>query len=297
MHLDLFEEFYSLVRQIPRGRVSTYGSLARALGDIRAARACGYMLSVNPDPDVTPCYRVIRTGGEVGKYTHPSGDKEKKRRLLEDGIGITDGRVDDYDSLVFTDFKSNSILKKIQEEQRRFAGLLSNDTVVAPSSISAFDVSYHGEAGVGAMITSKGDRTETRTSSFQVAFPYISSYLAYREIPVLAELLNESGDFLVFDGNGILHPRRMGLAAFGGLLLGKPSLGVAKSLAMGKITGDGIFVGEEEVGFVYKEKYYVSPGNMVSVDSARTLMKDYGRRIISQLKSAHREANLERTRN
>ena len=96
---DLYSDFYALVRQIPKGMVTTYGNLARALGDVVAARACGYMLSINPDPIGTPCYKVVKAGGEVGKFTHPLGSAEKSRRLKNDGIAVKDGKIVNFESI------------------------------------------------------------------------------------------------------------------------------------------------------------------------------------------------------
>ena len=109
---DLYSDFYALVRQIPKGMVTTYGNLARALGDVVAARACGYMLSINPDPIGTPCYKVVKAGGEVGKFTHPLGTAEKSRRLQNDGIAIEDGRIGNFESICFDDFNSGKPLQK-----------------------------------------------------------------------------------------------------------------------------------------------------------------------------------------
>ncbi|MCL4328897.1 MAG: endonuclease V [Candidatus Thermoplasmatota archaeon] len=291
LDLDLFGIFYGLVRQIPRGMVSTYGNLARSLGDVRAARACGYMLSVNPDPEGTPCYRVVHSDGNVGKFTHPLGQKEKIRRLAADGIKVRDGHVTDFGSVVFNDFNSERILGGIMDEQLNLASHLSLSEIVSPERISAFDVSYDGETGFGARITSGGGPEYARTSQITVRFPYIPSYLSYREYPVLEPLLDETTDLLVLDANGILHPRRMGLASFCSILSGKPSIGVAKSLTAGKITGDRIFMDGEELGFVYDKKYFVSPGNGISLESTRQLMSESGDLIISLLRKAHNEAN------
>ena len=85
---DLYSYFYGLVRQIERGKVSTYGALARALGDIAASRACGFMLSINPDPENTPCYRVVKSASNGLKCNvNSSGDQinsshENKRGIL-----------------------------------------------------------------------------------------------------------------------------------------------------------------------------------------------------------------------
>ena len=65
--------------RIPYGEVETYGSVARAIGSPRAARATGNALGANPIPIVVPCHRVIRAGGVIGHYTGGAG---RKRQLL-----------------------------------------------------------------------------------------------------------------------------------------------------------------------------------------------------------------------
>lgn len=65
---------------IPRGRVSTYGSIAKSIGDGRAARATGSALATNPFPLLIPCHRAIRSDGSLGGYQGGSG---MKRSLLE----------------------------------------------------------------------------------------------------------------------------------------------------------------------------------------------------------------------
>ncbi len=66
--------------RIPRGKVTTYGGLARSLGRIGAARAVGNALATNPFPLIVPCHRVIRSDGTIGGFT---GGKVLKRKLLE----------------------------------------------------------------------------------------------------------------------------------------------------------------------------------------------------------------------
>lgn len=66
----------------------------------------------------------------------------------------------------------------------------------------------------------------------QINFPYISGCLAFRELPLVLETvkkLNINPDLYVFDGNGYLHPRHMGIATHAGIYLNKPTIGVAKS--------------------------------------------------------------------
>jgi methylated-DNA-[protein]-cysteine S-methyltransferase len=66
--------------RIPYGEVETYGSVARAIGSPRAARATGNALGANPLPIVVPCHRVVRAGGVIGHYT---GGADRKLKLLE----------------------------------------------------------------------------------------------------------------------------------------------------------------------------------------------------------------------
>jgi len=78
--------------RIPRGWVSTYGRIARALGQQGAARAVGRALARNPFPIVIPCHRAIRSDGELGGY---QGGVGMKRALLQmEGVEISEqGRV------------------------------------------------------------------------------------------------------------------------------------------------------------------------------------------------------------
>ena len=89
-----FNRIYAVVKRIPRGKVATYGQVARLAGNPRWARVVGYALHVNPDPDGIPCYRVVNAKGELsGEFAF--GGMGAQARLLEaDGIEVRDGRVD-----------------------------------------------------------------------------------------------------------------------------------------------------------------------------------------------------------
>lgn len=89
----MFERVYDAVRRIPRGRVATYGQIARMIGSPRAARAVGYALSAAP-ADV-PCHRVVSRQGGLSEAFSPCG-RETHRLLLEmEGVAFRpDGTVD-----------------------------------------------------------------------------------------------------------------------------------------------------------------------------------------------------------
>ena len=87
-----FSRVYALVRRIPRGRLASYGAIARALGDPRAARTVGWALRACPD-DV-PWHRVVNAQGKIS--WRPTGGYQLQRALLrEEGVRFTrGGRID-----------------------------------------------------------------------------------------------------------------------------------------------------------------------------------------------------------
>ena len=98
--MSFFSAVYEQVRQIPRGKVATYGQIARLAGNARMARQVGWALHSNPEPDTPdspgiPCHRVLNRFGEVCKG-FAFGGEEAQRMLLEaEGIAFgADGRVD-----------------------------------------------------------------------------------------------------------------------------------------------------------------------------------------------------------
>ena len=89
----LFERIWDLVRQVPFGKVTTYGRLALLAGNPRLARAVGYALRSAPAD--MPCHRVVNRLGELSPAFSPMG-RESHRLLLEmEGVAfLPDGRVD-----------------------------------------------------------------------------------------------------------------------------------------------------------------------------------------------------------
>ena len=96
---DLYETIYAIVREIPRGRVSSYGAIARALGLASGARVVGYaMNAAHTHPDV-PAHRVVnRNGLLTGK--HHFGAPDKMRKLLEaEGVAVQDDAVQNFEQV------------------------------------------------------------------------------------------------------------------------------------------------------------------------------------------------------
>ena len=87
---DLPLQLRELLEQVPAGRVTTYGDLAEALGDVAAARWVGSYLLDHPHDGDCPCHRVVRRTGELGLFI--TGDEaDKQRRLTADGVPVSDG--------------------------------------------------------------------------------------------------------------------------------------------------------------------------------------------------------------
>lgn len=85
---------YDLLLKIPAGKVSTYGDLAKALGNPLASRQVGRILGRNPNPIKVPCHRVVMSDGRVGGYFY--GSDRKKELLKKEGISFTDESVNNF---------------------------------------------------------------------------------------------------------------------------------------------------------------------------------------------------------
>lgn len=137
--------------------------------------------------------------------------------------------------------------------------------------------------------------------------PYIPNFLSYRESPAVIDAvskLNQKPDILLVDGNGILHPRKLGMASHLGILLDMPTIGVAKKLLLGEEKDSKIIVEGETRGVILKTKehsrpIYVSPGHRVSIKTAEEIVKKCmveGHKMPEPLHEAHKYSNKVRDR-
>lgn len=79
---NLNDKVYEFVKNIPRGKVATYGQIALYLGNRNFARAVGNILHNNPDPEHIPCHRVVNAQGQLSQ-SYAFGGIAAQRRLLE----------------------------------------------------------------------------------------------------------------------------------------------------------------------------------------------------------------------
>ena len=121
-------------------------------------------------------------------------------------------------------------------------------------------------------------------------FPYVPGYLSFREAPAyLAALdqLSQKPELLLVDGQGIAHPRRLGIASHLGVYLELPTIGVAKRPLVGKAAGEldteaghavPLVYKGETIGWVYRSRtnvkpLYLSPGHRVGLDETLALVQ------------------------
>jgi deoxyribonuclease V len=287
--MDLYEYTYDLVRQIPAGRVSTYGAVAKALGDIRASRAIGRMMNQNPDADTMPCFKIVHSDGHIGGFG--LGADDKIRRLKEDSIVVKDDKIEDFDQVFFDDFKTDYPLNTLREEQIQLkSNIILDDELDEIKTVAGFDVAYppsDWDKSCGACVVydyETKEIIEKQVVHMETRFPYIPTYLAFREAPFIESVfkkLKTKPSVLMIDGNGILHPYHVGIACYVGVNLNMPTIGVAKSMLCGsldtktqKITVDGTQVGYAyAASSVIKKPIYISPGHRISINTAYMITK------------------------
>ena len=90
---NTFEKIYEVVKQIPKGKVATYGQVAALAGNRRWARVVGYALHANPNEQEIPCYRVVTKDGRVSKAFAFGGENRQMELLVADGVEFEDGHV------------------------------------------------------------------------------------------------------------------------------------------------------------------------------------------------------------
>ena len=89
------ENVYEFVKNIPRGKVATYGQIALYLGNRNFARVVGNILHSNPDPERIPCHRVVNAQGRLSKAYAFGGIDAQRRLLVSEGVVFKNEQVVD----------------------------------------------------------------------------------------------------------------------------------------------------------------------------------------------------------
>lgn len=96
--MKLEEKVYKKLLDVPKGKVTTYGELAKAVGLKNGQRAIGRIMNKNPYPVIVPCHRVVKSDGKVGGYAW--GEKVKAKMLSIEGIKIKNGKILDAEKTI-----------------------------------------------------------------------------------------------------------------------------------------------------------------------------------------------------
>ena len=88
------EHVYEIAANIPKGKVATYGQIAKLAGKPKAARAVGMYMKINPFAPRVPCHRVISSDGSLTGFSAPGGIAKKKKMLMREGVRFIGEKVD-----------------------------------------------------------------------------------------------------------------------------------------------------------------------------------------------------------
>lgn len=278
MSLSFEDALAACIEAIPNDKVATCGAVARALGDVRAARAVAEWIRERPGID--PSRRVVRVDG---RPLLPSPATERSRVLESDAAGR-------IDSSRFVDrLEAVPLLTELRTEQLRLAThVRETDDPGDVRTLGGVDVAYKGHRAFTAAVVLDVESLEILEigeRETEVDFPYIPSYLAFREFPAVRaaiSALRRMPDVLFVDGHGRLHPALFGFACFVGVSLDVPTIGVAKHPLAGspvpaeRTATDAIPITLQGriQGYAWRpprasRPFYVSVGHRVSLD--RTL--------------------------
>ncbi len=201
--------------------------------------------------------------------------------------------------------------RRAQAIQRELAGQISrNGAVIRPRLLAGIDVSvsrFGGTATAAVVVLDYPglEVVEVQTARGEPGFPYVPGLLSFREAPLALAAcakLNATPDLVIVDGQGIAHPRRLGLASHLGLLLDVPTIGCAKSRLCGQHHEPGDEAGShaeltdngEVIGAVLRTRagvkpVYISTGHKIDLDGAIhwTLKLSRGYRLPEPTRLAH----------
>ncbi|HHX63972.1 MAG TPA: deoxyribonuclease V [Chloroflexi bacterium] len=207
-----------------------------------------------------------------------------------------------------------SVAEAIKLQRRLAEQVITEDARTQYDTVAGIDVGIRGEVMRAAVVVVQlPDLNEvTRVvAEAPLTFPYVPGLLSFREVPVILQALERlvmTPDVLMFDGQGIAHPRRLGIAAHVGVLLDHPAVGCAKSRLYGRHqepaeergSAEPLMAGDEVIGMVVRTRtrvrpVYVSPGHKVSMQGAVDLVLACGRkyRLPEPTRLAHRVASVE----
>lgn len=197
-------------------------------------------------------------------------------------------------------------LNKLKEEQLKLAKkVILRDSFGKLKLIGGADAAYNKDYIISSIVVCDCSSMEVKEKVFAIVkakVPYLKGFLAYREGPAISEAyakLKNKPDVLIFDGNGVLHPRRIGLASHMGILLDQASIGIAKQLLVGDAKGSTVYVEKEARAEIvvtreHSKPIYISLGHKISLTTSVEIVKKcmrFPHKLPEPLHLAHRYAN------
>jgi deoxyribonuclease V len=173
----------------------------------------------------------------------------------------------------FTIPESIEAAREIQEKAR--SRVILDNTLENVRLVAGVDVGFEEndritKAAIAVFHFPSLELVETAIARIPTCFPYIPGFLSFREIPAILpalERLHSVPDLYLCDGQGIAHPRRLGIASHLGVVIDRPTIGVAKSLLLGKHATLGeekgsytpLIAKNETIGMVFRSRTRVKP--------------------------------------
>ena len=100
--LSFFERVYQVARQIPAGKVTSYGAIARAIGSAQSARMVGYAMNASHNMPDIPAHRVVNRNGLLTGKHHFQGTSLMQQLLENEGIQVVNNQIQDFDKHFWT---------------------------------------------------------------------------------------------------------------------------------------------------------------------------------------------------
>ena len=97
--MNFDQNVYKKLMDVPKGKITTYGDLAKAVGLKNGQRVVGKIMNKNPYPVIVPCHRVVMSTGKIGGYAY--GEHIKTKMLNDEGIKIQNGKILDLKNKLF----------------------------------------------------------------------------------------------------------------------------------------------------------------------------------------------------
>jgi methylated-DNA-protein-cysteine methyltransferase-like protein len=102
---NFFERVYAIVRQIPEGKVTSYGAIAKALGTARSARMVGWAMNASHNLEDVPAHRVVNRQGILSGKHHFNGTNLMQQLLENEGIKVVDNQIVDFEKYLWVPLK------------------------------------------------------------------------------------------------------------------------------------------------------------------------------------------------